>query len=269
MFKLEAIEPSPQLAPVVERFFLTEATIPADLTIDKILLPSVMQSILLNMNGTPQIITAPQGEPQTIAGHLVLGQFTKSFTASLSGSIDFIGIHFKPTGLYRLIKEPMMKFTNTIHSLNTSEWNQLTTELQTLPTEARMQSIEQWLMKRLTTTNTEYALAEKAASNFISAQGAASVESVCRQVGLSERTMQRHFLKYIGVSPKSFNRIVRFHAVTKLIESNATIDWKNIFFETGYADHAHFVHDFKNITGMSPTAYYHSKTDYEKFFYGS
>jgi AraC-like DNA-binding protein len=39
------------------------------------------------------------------------------------------------------------------------------------------------------------------------------------------------------------------------IEQQTPPEWRNIAFENGYYDHAHFVHDFRHFAGMTPTQY--------------
>jgi transcriptional regulator GlxA family with amidase domain len=91
---------------------------------------------------------------------------------------------------------------------------------------------------------------------------------IARMVGMSERNMQRYFLFYIGVSPKSFMRIARFNTVTKLLEQQNSVKWQDILMVSGYYDSAHFSREFKSITGRTPSEYYRSKAEYERFFYG-
>jgi AraC-like DNA-binding protein len=269
VFQLEAIAPASRLREVVEKYFITRATIPHDQPLEKNLLPSIMQSLLLNMNGNPQFISPPMGDPGNYTGHLILGQYTKPFTATLTGEIDFIGIHFTPTGLYRLLRRPAHQFANQVHEVMEESWKKFFSGIYTYNTSERIGAIDHWLQQMIAPPDPATAITREAANALVNARGAATIDSVGRQVGLSERSLQRYFLRHIGVSPKIFNRIVRFHSVTRLIESNGSVDWKNIFYETGYSDHAHFVKDFRHITGVSPTTYYRLKTGYEKFFYGS
>jgi AraC-like DNA-binding protein len=268
---LESIAPRPELACAVERFFITKANIIAQSSLNNTLLPSIMQSILLNLNGNAQYIKPPIGESRQFNENLILGQYTKSFSSTLAGEIDYIGIHFTSTGLYRLLKLPMHKFSNQVHVLNyvLNNAGELTDKLsQVQETLDRIKIIEDFLLKNLMPVS--QGLQQTAiVSEKIKSEMQISLADLSKQYGMSERTMQRYFLKYIGVSPKNFSRIARFNTVTKLIETNQQVNWQELFINLGYTDHSHFVNDFKDITGQTPTQYFKSKTYYEKFFYGS
>jgi AraC-like DNA-binding protein len=268
---LESIAPRPELACAVERFFITKANISEQNPVNNTLLPSIMQSILLNLNGNAQYIHPPIGEGRQFNESLVLGQYTKSFTTTLVGEIDYIGIHFTSTGLYRLLKLPMHTFSNQVHVLNSILKNagEITYGLsQVQETLDRIKIIEDFLLKNIMPAS-EGVQQTAIVAETIKKEMQISLTDLGKQYGMSERTMQRYFLKYIGVSPKNFSRIARFNTVTKLIEANQQVNWQELFISVGYADHSHFVNDFKDITGQTPTQYFKSKTYYEKFFYGS
>lgn len=70
----------------------------------------------------------------------------------------------------------------------------------------------------------------------------------------SERHIRRLFLQKIGITPKMFSRIVRVNYALQLIQSS-TPTLLDITTLAGFFDQSHFIHDFKEICGMSPTDY--------------
>lgn len=80
------------------------------------------------------------------------------------------------------------------------------------------------------------------------------VEEVAREVGLSERTLQRLVEQRIGLSPKWLLQRRRLHdAVEALKAGRGTL--ADLAADLGYADQAHFTHDFRTVTGMTPGEY--------------
>jgi AraC-like DNA-binding protein len=69
--------------------------------------------------------------------------------------------------------------------------------------------------------------------------------------GLSSRQLRRVFQFYIGDSPKAFTKVVRFQKLLHLnkIHSNS----QNLFFDGGYYDQSHYIKDFKNLYGITPS----------------
>jgi AraC-like DNA-binding protein len=63
------------------------------------------------------------------------------------------------------------------------------------------------------------------------------------------------FAADVGLTPKVFSRVLRFQRVLALIRRDRQIDWADVAVASGYYDQAHFIHDFRAFSGMSPTAY--------------
>ncbi len=71
--------------------------------------------------------------------------------------------------------------------------------------------------------------------------------------GLLPKTLVRRFEQRVGLAPKRFARVRRLQRILKSARRGA--DWAAIAAEHGYTDQAHLVHDFRDLTGMTPTAY--------------
>ena len=87
--------------------------------------------------------------------------------------------------------------------------------------------------------------------------GRIQVGKLARILGVSNRTLERKFRHILGIPPKKFAKLVRFQRVLERIQSNSTsgnlIDFA---YEFGYADQAHFIRDFKAMSGIVPGSLY-------------
>jgi len=80
------------------------------------------------------------------------------------------------------------------------------------------------------------------------------VDEVAREAGLSERSLQRLVEQRIGLTPKWLLQRRRLHdAVEALKAGRGTL--AEVAADLGYADQAHFTHDFRTVTGMTPGHY--------------
>jgi transcriptional regulator GlxA family with amidase domain len=79
-----------------------------------------------------------------------------------------------------------------------------------------------------------------------------SLDWLARQACLSPRQLERKFHDYIGISPKVFNRIIRFNQSYQLRISNPQKDWLSIAIEAGYNDYQHLVKDYKDFAQSTP-----------------
>ena len=71
--------------------------------------------------------------------------------------------------------------------------------------------------------------------------------------GLSQRQLRRLFKYYIGDTPKSFSKVVRFQNILKAKPSTQSLKQNKLFYDLGYYDQAHFIKDFKNFYGVTPS----------------
>jgi AraC-like DNA-binding protein len=81
------------------------------------------------------------------------------------------------------------------------------------------------------------------------------VEDLVDRYAMNQRTLQRLFAKYVGVSPKWVIQRYRLHEAAEQLASGAAISQSALALDLGYTDQAHFAHDFKTVVGMSPAAY--------------
>src|SRR5262249_15335782 len=86
-------------------------------------------------------------------------------------------------------------------------------------------------------------------------RGTRPVNTVTERIGMSPRRFLDGFRSTVGLSPKAFCRIRRFTAVLKQIERPDDVDWMDIALSCGYFDQAHFNHDFRAFSGLTPSAY--------------
>lgn len=74
-----------------------------------------------------------------------------------------------------------------------------------------------------------------------------------RETGISSRQLRRLFGQYIGESPKTFGRVVRFQQVLAAKPSVVSLKKEKLFFDMGYYDQAHFIKEFKTMFGTTPS----------------
>jgi len=93
-----------------------------------------------------------------------------------------------------------------------------------------------------------------AADHLSSINGVPDIKQVAGEFCLSLRQFERKFKAMSGFSPKHFHRISRFEQATFICLQNR-LNLTEVAYNFGYADQAHFTHDFKNFSGFSPRTY--------------
>lgn len=55
-----------------------------------------------------------------------------------------------------------------------------------------------------------------------------------------------------GITPKYYQRILRFNEILQHIHQQENICWSNIAHACGYSDQSHFIKEFKHFSGFNP-----------------
>jgi transcriptional regulator GlxA family with amidase domain len=69
------------------------------------------------------------------------------------------------------------------------------------------------------------------------------------------RQLERGFEAVVGSTPKAFARAARFQQAQRRIMFEPDVSLTQLAHECGYSDQAHFIKDFKAISGKTPGAY--------------
>jgi AraC-like DNA-binding protein len=85
--------------------------------------------------------------------------------------------------------------------------------------------------------------------------GAERIEDICRSIAISRKHLRELFDSHVGLSPKAYARMFRFRRVVDMVQSGRQLDWTRIAMSCGYYDQAHFNHEFRDFSGMSPGEY--------------
>lgn len=129
---------------------------------------------------------------------------------------------------------------------------------------ARMDLIERILLDRLAALPdpdpADHAIRFAAATLE---QGTA-VRVVTEALGWTPKRFVRQFTARVGLPPKRFARVRRLQRVLDDVAAGVyadagsahEIDWARVAYEHGFYDQAHFVNDFKALTGLTPTTYH-------------
>lgn len=72
------------------------------------------------------------------------------------------------------------------------------------------------------------------------------------KMSLTTRTINRWFVKDIGVSPKKLSKVMRFN---KTLIAILSYKEDGFYLDYGYFDQAHFIKEFKEFIGQSPENY--------------
>ncbi|HTU82987.1 MAG TPA: helix-turn-helix domain-containing protein [Candidatus Acidoferrales bacterium] len=115
---------------------------------------------------------------------------------------------------------------------------------------AAVSTAERWLVRELHGRATPEPAVAWAANLIRATGGRASVDGIAREVGFPRARLARRFDEALGVTPKRFARIVRFHRALDLLRRGEGI--AGAAASLAYHDQAHMYRDFAEFAGMTP-----------------
>lgn len=77
---------------------------------------------------------------------------------------------------------------------------------------------------------------------------AGTVEEMSRTTGMSPRSLQRWFARHVGLPPRRYLRLLRFHKAFEQVPEQPSL--ADHAASQGYADQAHMARDFRAMAGV-------------------
>ncbi|MDW7691457.1 helix-turn-helix domain-containing protein [Flammeovirgaceae bacterium SG7u.111] len=188
--------------------------------------------------------------------------FSNSYTEfPLNNSFHYFGLRFLPSAFPILFGVAASELTDRFAFLEevlpslSKEIAEVADGVQTLG--ELKPKLDAYLLKVL--GNSDLVLDPRfghAVSLILQSKGLVKVQEEL-DTGISPRQLRRLFSFYIGESPKTFAKIVRFQQFLNAKPSKESLRKNKVFYDAGYYDHAHFVKEFKHMYGETPSSALH------------
>jgi transcriptional regulator GlxA family with amidase domain len=168
-------------------------------------------------------------------------------------------VHFKPGGAFPFLGAPAGDFHNRrvpLHALWGNRAHELFVALLAAKTvRARFKILEDALLVESADARPPHDAVTTALETFQAGPPLPTITEVLDQVGLSRRRFIEVFTAHVGLTPKVFTRLLRFHKARQFSEQVERPVWANIALACGYYDQAHLISDFRKFSGHTPAAY--------------
>ncbi len=239
----ERYHPSPDLEPYVEHYWMVEWDLRGQAAERAETLPHPSVHMTFEQGGICRI----------------RGAARVKFSRLLEGKGGVFAVKFTPGGFYPFVGVPVSRFSDTtvsLHDVFGAEGDSLGCAVLGESTGlSRIKIIEDFLRARLPEPDENLPLVTELVYAVANEREILKVQDLVDRYGMSKRTLQRLFAKYVGVSPKWVIQRYRLHEAAEKLAAGETVNQAAIALDLGYSDQAHFVRDFKAIVGVSPAAY--------------
>jgi AraC-like DNA-binding protein len=191
---------------------------------------------------------------------VLYGQFSEVTNRMIGNNFLVLQVIFFPGALYRLTAVPSIEFTNqyidaeTIFSTTVREVNEQLFHARDYP--AMIEIANTFIRQLIKKQQKPKQLIDAAAILLLNSHQKLTVTTIAKEACLSNKQLERKFKERTGVNPKLYERIIRFDKAFRLKNSQPKFDWLRIAVECGYHDYQHLVKEYKDFTGLSPTAFH-------------
>lgn len=241
MFKYTETRPAAHLQHLIDAYWIMQTgslfqAAPAHLYADG------TTDLFINMGSTSTFLNDQTVTPGTIyfGGMMTLPSVIQRIPNSV-----FIGIRFKPGAFGFFYKLPLQELTDKIIAFPDRPLFEL------LDIDANLtQRLDAFFTKKVRSVRNLLPLTKTIEEH----KGKITVDFLAQQHHISNRTLERMFNEFIGVTPKVFIQVIRFQQVLKRLRKyDCSGNLAELAFDMGYYDHAHLTNEVKRHSGLNPT----------------
>lgn len=259
--------PQPPLNKFVDLFWFYDGYFPGSHKKER-LMPDGSIELVINLKENAARIYDRENLDQCerLPGALLCGPHSSFFVIDTAQQASVIGVHFKPGGAFPFFKMPVSELHNLHVSLE-DLWGHEAGLLRQRLLEARMPQmkfrvLEECLLAEAFRPLERHRAVDFALGLFRNIHTAPAIADLADEIGISSRRFIQLFSNEVGLTPKIFARVRRFQNVLLQLRNARQIEWADFAAGCGYFDQAHFIHDFKEFSGINPTTYLAQKTEH-------
>lgn len=198
------------------------------------------------------------GKDYFTSNAVATGQVTQPIYGELVGEIKTILVFFHPLGMHYFFGTNMETLTNTSKRLSEflgqARADQLLTSLTSNDDNLSQIKVLDDFFLSLEPQGKDLERLEEALEVIHESDGDLSVKDLETECHYPRRTLERHFKKIIGLSPKSYIQVYRFKRLINILESNPNITWTDLANNAGYYDQSHMSRYVKEFLKVSPNS---------------
>lgn len=195
--------------------------------------------------------------------HLVqLTLFGKSIpydTWAINENTTIIACFFKPFALSTLFNLSVSEVVKT--PVDLCNWNAHKTnaiKIQLFYAGTTLQKVEalnNLLIRQFQENKNQCEIIQYATDRILCNPDTEILSCIQEELNLNERTFQRMFKKYVGVTPNEYRQICRFQLSFAQLKAQRFDTLTDIAYDNGFADQSHFIRTFREFTQITPNNY--------------
>lgn len=218
--------------------------------------PPAPEDLPIFTNGMPALLCTSLNKENHLS---LFGKSVPTERWSEWGRATLIAFFFKPFTLGPVFKLSAQQLKQEAIGLN--RWNPqkamaLTIQLTYAQSTAeKMEVLHQFILSQLTANQRECAIIRYVTDKILENPEADVLAQMLQELNLTERTFQRIFKKYVGITANEYRRICQFQLAFYQLKSRQFDKLTDVAFANGYFDQSHYIRSFKEFTDATPNDY--------------
>ncbi|MDF1489283.1 helix-turn-helix domain-containing protein [Tessaracoccus caeni] len=262
--------PRPPLNGLIDDLYYLQGSPPYT----RLMLPPAPTALFIVNLGAPfRIRGGDDVETSEYADGCVVATPTRAWDFSYPLWTTSVGAHVKPWGLAPFLPMPVAELRDRPVTIEHVWGRAAVAELRDRLAAAHGPSemlnlLEDALIQRLR-QSAGLGMVSHLSKLIAETSGAVAIGELSDVAGVSNTHLALRFKELIGVTPKRLARTQRFASTMLAIDPDEPIDWSEVAAGAGYFDQAHFGHEFRGFTGLTPTQYIEARRRFMREHPGS
>jgi AraC-like DNA-binding protein len=187
------------------------------------------------------------------------GKSTPTDLWELKENETIIAYFFNPFSLasfFNLSAAAIVKNPVELSGWDAHKTNALRTQLSyAKKTAEKIEVLDGLLLQQFKERRRECEIIRQSTDRIMMDSGKEVLSEILEELNLNERTFQRIFKKFVGITPSQYRRICQFKVSFEKLRTGNFDKLTDVAYETGFADQSHFIRSFKEFTDITPKDY--------------
>lgn len=205
----------------------------------------------------PFVVMNPDGSTVNQPRSIISGLSNSFSDVSTLGDSGVVFVTFHPNGACHFFDFPLSEIQNRSVDLSNIFYEQISEVEELLFLKSSMVErvgvIENFLLKRFAPIPAhDSVILQKGIEVIKNLKGQATALSLSNYLSVSPKSLERKFSYYLGKTPKQIIKLIRFQTVVSDLSGIIDMNLTEYAYLNGYFDQAHFIKDFKALSGYTP-----------------
>lgn len=194
----------------------------------------------------------------------VSGSHKNYISISAHQKSEMLVVQFKPFGAFPFIHQSIETLNDRVipaEELFGDEILALRSDLvEGVAPRDKFMKIEQWLHTRFDDKKTP---PEELLSFYskLQSESGSNLEELVYEYSNTQKHLIDQFKKYVGLTPKYAQRVIRFNEILQKIKQQEKISWAQIAYQCGFSDQSYFIKEFNHFSGFNPQEFIKQEFD--------